>query len=99
MKYLKKFENISDTDFSVGDTVICIDNEHFEKILTIGDVYLVEKISDIHENEYKFYIENKNDDTDYFVDVINLKTNQEVTKTFASRFIPELKYNANKYNL
>lgn len=99
MKYLKKFENISDTDFSVGDTVICIYNKNFEKQLTIGDKYFVETITDRLGNKYERYLKNKNDETEYFVNVMNLKTHQEVTETYAQRFVPELKYNIDKYNL
>lgn len=99
MKHLKTFENINDIEFSVGDTVICINNKDFEKLLTTGDKYYVERITDRFRNRYNTYIQNKNDDTEYFVNVYNLNTHQEVTEIYAHRFIPELKYNTNKYNL
>lgn len=99
MKYLKKFENNDNIEYSVDDTVICINNKDFEKVLTIGDKYLVQNIIDRFGNKYNTYIKNKSDNMEYFVNVINLKNSQEVTETYAHRFIPELKFNMDKYNL
>jgi hypothetical protein len=99
MKYIKTFENINNVEYSVGDIVICINNKEYVDLLSIGDHYLVMDIIDRFGNKYNTYIKNKNDSTEYFVNVANIKTNQEVSETYAHRFIPELKYNIDKYNL
>jgi len=86
MKYLKKYESSkkSTPNFKEGDYVICIDNEY--SCLTQGMRYLVKKIF-------------KNKDIHY-VCKLNGKSIGENLGTFScGRFISEIEYNTQKYNL
>jgi len=88
MKYLKKYENSKEyiPNFKESDYVICIDNTG--TILTKEMRYLVKKI-----------FKNKND---YYVCKVNSKLGKigENLGTFScNRFILEIEYNTQKYNL
>jgi len=86
MKYLKKYENSKKDEpkFKEGDDVICIDNEG--SCLTEEMRYLVKKIF-------------KNKDG-YYVCKINGKSLGEKLGTFScDRFISEIRYNTQKYNI
>ena len=86
MKYVKKYENLKKgpSNFKEGDYVICIDNE--DSILTEGMKYLVKKI-----------FKNVNG---YYVCKINGKSIGENLGTFlCDRFISQIEYNTNKFNL
>ncbi len=88
MKYIKTYEN-SKTDtpsFKEGDNVICIDNEN--SILTKERIYKVKKI---FKNE-----------SDYYVCKVNSKLGgigENLGTFLCNRFITELEYNTQKYNL
>ena len=86
MKYLKKYEQSKNytPNFKEGDYVICIDNE--DSILTKDMIYLVKKI-----------FKNENN---YYVCKINGKSIGENLGTFScNRFISEIEYNTNKFNI
>lgn len=85
MKYIESYRNQKKPNFKVGDIVICIDNTDYSKLLTLNDYYI---IMDLHKQENMYY-----------VNVINIKTGQEVTDIFANRFINKYDYTINKYNL
>lgn len=98
----------SEIEYSVGETVICIDNKNHEKILTIGDEYIVLKIYEIKQKyddikepdiiiNYDEYIKKNKDE--FYVDVVNKKTYQTATTVYADRFINKLKYIMSKYNI
>lgn len=106
MKYLKLFEDIKFGDYSVGDIITCINNRNFERILNIGDKYLVRKIYDhigieckVYNREFDLYYNKNTNNQEYYVDVVNIKDNQTATEVYAHRFAPELEYNINKYNV
>jgi hypothetical protein len=86
MKYLKKYENSKkDPNFKEGEYVICIDND--DSILTKEMRYLVKKV-----------FKNKNG----YVCKVNSKLGRigESLGTFScDRFISEIEYNTQKYNI
>lgn len=88
MKYLKKFEN-NNIQYSIGDKVICINDEDY-KNLKNGNPYEILRTYDIMHN---------NNFIEYYVDVIDLKTRECTTSVYSHRFIPEVEYDMNKYNL
>ena len=88
MKYVKKYENLKKVtpNFKEGDYVICIDSE--DSILTKDMIYLVKKI-----------LKNVNG---YYVCKVNSKLGKigENLGTFlCDRFISEIEYNTNKFNI
>ena len=85
MKYLKKYESSNEDipNFKEGEYIICIDNR--TSILTEGMRYLVEKI---FKNKYGYVCK------------INGKSLGEKLGTFScDRFISEIEYNKQKYNI
>jgi hypothetical protein len=87
MKYIKTYENSKNPpNFKEGDYVICLNNE--DSCLTENMRYLIKKI---FKNEYGHY-----------VCKVNSKLGKigETFGTFAChRFILEIEYNTNKYNI
>lgn len=90
MKYLKTYEksnsNYDEPNFKEGDYVICIDEEY--SILTKNMSYLVRKIFKCKDNRYVCKIKSKSGSIG------------ETLGTFScDRFISEIEYNEQKYNL
>lgn len=90
MKYLKTYEYEKShkklPNFKEGDYVICIDNEN--SILTEGMRYLVRKIYENTDGHYVCKVKSK------------LGKIGETLGTFSCvRFVPEIEYNMQKYNL
>jgi len=98
MKYIKTFENKENIAFSVGDTVYCVD-KFFD---TVGTEFKVKKI--FYYDAWGNYEEPDNLKytqltKEYFVDVIDIKTDKTYTGLWSNKFAPETKYDALKYNL
>jgi len=85
MKYIKIFENCNDKpNFDVGDTVLV--NGHKANIfLSTNKKYIIEKIY-IHDNGT------------WYCNIKGINKNEPIDFC-CSRFISEVEYNANKYNL
>jgi len=102
MKYLKKFENINDDDdieYSIGDIVICVDECSRIDSPKFGEKYEVLDIFDADFHDRKYDSVNATNIRHCYVDVRDIKTLKIKATWFAYRFMLEIKYNANKYNL
>lgn len=103
MKYIKTFENNESIEYSVGDTVICIRESEtifqsgIEIKLKSNEIYLILRIYDILERDYNKY----KGERSIFVDVQNIKTEQESVGWKANRFRKATKEDVDqiKYNL
>jgi len=88
MKYVKKYENLKKgtPNFKEGDYAICIDSE--DSILTNDMRYLVKKI---FKNENGYYVCKVNSKLG--------KIGENLGTFLCDRFISEIEYNTNKFNI
>lgn len=90
----KIFENKSSQlyfrQYSVGDIVKCINDEDY-KNLKNGNPYEILRAFEIKRGY--------DNSAEYYVDVIDLKTREYTTSVYSHRFVPEIEYDTNKYNI
>ena len=103
MKYLKTYENMK-YNFKVGDHIICIKNDYKDafsgrkKIAKKGKIYEVLKIYNKSYKKINIIMLYPYDD-EILMNIKDINTGKIIKGAHYKKYLSEIEYNSNKYNL